>query len=209
MRTAVPKSCALYCHCGPAQPACALLHLFGSCQAADRTVAALHGIVHQSRATSSRAQACLGLLPTFRTAFIGCHVAPLHATSRTASGARCSPGPRTCCTCQASCCHRCHHGITSLFRRICPYLLSILPAQASSQPYLCCRHICPYHASRDLLNEGASLIFLTYSQLFDPPVRSANGLDALLSGAVVVIDEASAELACSCPAITCAARALV
>ena len=77
---------------------------------------------------------------------------------------------------------------------ICPYLPSSLLAQASSRPYLCCRHIGPYHASRDLLNEGASLIFLTYSQLFDPPVRSANGLDALLSGAVVVIDEASAGL---------------
>ena len=73
-----------------------------------------------------------------------------------------------------------------------PCLLSILLPQESSQPYLYCRHICPYHASRDLLNEGASLIFLTYSQLFDPPVRSANGLDALLSGAVVVIDEARA-----------------
>ena len=85
-------------------------------------------------------------------------------------------------------------------RHICPYLLSSLLAQAASRPHLYCRHTCPYHASRDLLNEGASLIFLTYSQLFDPPVRSANGLDALLSGAVVVIDEASAGLSYSCPA---------
>ena len=53
----------------------------------------------------------------------------------------------------------------------------------------CCRHVCPYHASRDVLQEGAALIFVTYSQLLDPPVRSANGLDDLLKGAVVVFDE--------------------
>ena len=51
-------------------------------------------------------------------------------------------------------------------------------------------HTCPYHASRDLLAEGAGLVLCTYSQLFDPPVRSANGLDELLEGAVVVVDEA-------------------
>ena len=53
----------------------------------------------------------------------------------------------------------------------------------------CCRHVCPYHASRDVLQEGAALIFVTYSQLLDPPVCSANGLDDLLKGAVVVFDE--------------------
>ena len=53
----------------------------------------------------------------------------------------------------------------------------------------CCRHVCPYHASRDVLNEGAALVFVTYSQLLDPPVRSANGLDDLLQGAVLVCDE--------------------
>ena len=52
-----------------------------------------------------------------------------------------------------------------------------------------CRHVCPYHASRDVLNEGAALVFLTYSQLLDPPVRSANGLDDLIKGAVLVFDE--------------------
>lgn len=52
-----------------------------------------------------------------------------------------------------------------------------------------CRHVCPYHASRDILNEGAALVFVTYSQLLDPPVRSANGLDDLLKGAVLVFDE--------------------
>ena len=54
-----------------------------------------------------------------------------------------------------------------------------------------CRHVCPYHASRDVLQEGAALIFVTYSQLLDPPMRSANGLDDLLEGAVLVFDEAS------------------
>lgn len=49
--------------------------------------------------------------------------------------------------------------------------------------------MCPYHASRDVLNEGAALIFVTYSQLLDPPVRSANGLNDLLKGAVLVFDE--------------------
>ena len=53
----------------------------------------------------------------------------------------------------------------------------------------CRRHVCPYHASRAVLQEGAALIFVTYSQLLDPPVRSANGLDDLLKGAVVVFDE--------------------
>ena len=56
---------------------------------------------------------------------------------------------------------------------------------------MCCRHVCPYHASRDVLNEGAALVFVTYSQLLDPPIRSANGLDDLLKGAVLVFDEAS------------------
>ena len=51
--------------------------------------------------------------------------------------------------------------------------------------------MCPYHASRDVLNEGAALVFVTYSQLLDPPIRSANGLDDLLKGAVLVFDEAS------------------
>lgn len=49
--------------------------------------------------------------------------------------------------------------------------------------------MCPYHASRDVLNEGAALVFVTYSQLLDPPVRSANGLDDLMKGAVLVFDE--------------------
>ncbi|KAK9819452.1 hypothetical protein WJX74_007251 [Apatococcus lobatus] len=50
-------------------------------------------------------------------------------------------------------------------------------------------HVCPYHASRDVLTEGAALIFVTYAQLLDPPVRSANGLDDLLLGAAVIFDE--------------------
>ncbi|KAK9866284.1 hypothetical protein WJX84_009214 [Apatococcus fuscideae] len=50
-------------------------------------------------------------------------------------------------------------------------------------------HVCPYHASRDVLTEGAALIFVTYSQLLDPPVRSANGLDDLLPTSAVIFDE--------------------
>ena len=63
-------------------------------------------------------------------------------------------------------------------------------------PAGCCRHVCPYHASRDVLNEGAALVFVTYSQLLDPPVRSANGLDDLLKGAVLVFDEVQ-QVSCS------------
>ncbi len=69
-----------------------------------------------------------------------------------------------------------------------------------------CRHTCPYHASRDVLTEGAALIFVTYSQLLDPPVRSANGLDDLLPGAAVIFDEVSAFLTTSvngrCPTLS-------
>lgn len=56
--------------------------------------------------------------------------------------------------------------------------------------------MCPYHASRDVLNEGAALVFVTYSQLLDPPVRSANGLDDLMKGAVLVFDEVMSKLCC-------------
>lgn len=64
--------------------------------------------------------------------------------------------------------------------------------------------MCPYHASRDVLNEGAALVFVTYSQLLDPPVRSANGLDDLMKGAVLVFDEVKSQLCCndvSCMAV--------
>ena len=44
-----------------------------------------------------------------------------------------------------------------------------------------------------MLNEGAALVFVTYSQLLDPPVRSANGLDDLLKGAVLVFDEVQSD----------------
>ncbi len=65
----------------------------------------------------------------------------------------------------------------------------LLISSAPKACMICCRHVCPYHASRDVLNEGAALVFVTYSQLLDPPVRSANGLDDLLQGAVLVFDE--------------------
>jgi Rad3-related DNA helicase len=67
--------------------------------------------------------------------------------------------------------------------------LSSADQQPTRSCMMCCRHVCPYHASRDVLNEGAALVFVTYSQLLDPPVRSANGLDDLLQGAVLVFDE--------------------
>lgn len=48
-----------------------------------------------------------------------------------------------------------------------------------------------------MLNEGAALVFVTYSQLLDPPVRSANGLDDLMKGAVLVFDEVMSQLCCN------------
>jgi len=51
--------------------------------------------------------------------------------------------------------------------------------------------ICAYHVSRDLTNTaGASVVMLTYGQLFDPHLRACNKTDALLKGALVFIDEA-------------------
>jgi hypothetical protein len=52
------------------------------------------------------------------------------------------------------------------------------------------RTICPYHTTRDLLQAGAGLILVTYTQLLSPSVRMANGLNNLLENAVVVWDEA-------------------
>jgi hypothetical protein len=51
------------------------------------------------------------------------------------------------------------------------------------------RTICPYHTTRDLLQAGAGLILVTYTQLLSPSVRTANGLNGLLADAVVVWDE--------------------
>ena len=51
--------------------------------------------------------------------------------------------------------------------------------------------ICAYHVSRDLTNTaGASVVMLTYGQLFDPHLRACNKTDALLQNALVFIDEA-------------------
>ncbi|CEM08978.1 unnamed protein product [Vitrella brassicaformis CCMP3155] len=49
--------------------------------------------------------------------------------------------------------------------------------------------ICPYHTTRDLLSEGAALILLTYSQVFDPPIRTANSLFNALPGSILILDE--------------------
>ena len=51
------------------------------------------------------------------------------------------------------------------------------------------RHVCPFHMAQDQIQEGAALIFITYSQLVDPVIRRAGGLDAVLEDAVVVVDE--------------------
>ena len=50
-------------------------------------------------------------------------------------------------------------------------------------------HVCPFHMAQDQIQEGAALIFITYSQLVDPVIRRAGGLDAVLEDAVVVVDE--------------------
>jgi len=49
--------------------------------------------------------------------------------------------------------------------------------------------VCPYHLTRDLLGEGAGLVFLTYGQLLNPAIRSANNLNLLTPDCVVVFDE--------------------
>ncbi len=46
--------------------------------------------------------------------------------------------------------------------------------------------VCPYHTSRDLLPEGAGLVLVTYQQLLNPTIRSANGLNLLLEKAVII-----------------------
>ena len=62
---------------------------------------------------------------------------------------------------------------------------SAKPPPGSARP-----GVCPYHTSRDLLPEGAGLVLVTYQQLLNPTIRSANGLNLLLDKAIVVWDEA-------------------
>jgi len=50
--------------------------------------------------------------------------------------------------------------------------------------------LCPFHSARDILGEGAGLVLVTYSQLLNPAIRSANNLNLLLRNATVVFDEA-------------------
>ena len=49
--------------------------------------------------------------------------------------------------------------------------------------------VCSYHVTRDLQLEGANVLLLTYGQLFDAYIRRCNGTDALLAGALVLLDE--------------------
>jgi len=50
--------------------------------------------------------------------------------------------------------------------------------------------VCPYHTSRDLLPEGAGLVLVTYQQLLNPTICSANGLNLLRDKAIIIWDEA-------------------
>ena len=51
--------------------------------------------------------------------------------------------------------------------------------------------VCAFHVSRDLAQtNGASVLMLTYNQLFDPHLRACNKTDALLKGALLFVDEA-------------------
>jgi Rad3-related DNA helicase len=50
--------------------------------------------------------------------------------------------------------------------------------------------VCAYHVSRDLQLEGATMILLTYIQLFNARLRACNGTDPLLRGALILLDEA-------------------
>ena len=48
-------------------------------------------------------------------------------------------------------------------------------------------HTCPFHTSQDLVMEGAGIVFITYSQLFDPSIRSSGGFAPIFKNAIVVI----------------------
>ena len=61
--------------------------------------------------------------------------------------------------------------------------IAVLPEEGKAT------HVCPFHMAQDQIQEGAALIFITYSQLVDPVIRRAGGLDAVLEDAVVVVDE--------------------
>ena len=51
-------------------------------------------------------------------------------------------------------------------------------------------HVCPFHMAQDQIQEGASLIFVTYQQLVEPITRRAGGLEQVFEDALVVVDEA-------------------
>jgi len=48
----------------------------------------------------------------------------------------------------------------------------------------------PFHMAQDQIQEGASLIFITYQQLIEPVTRRAGGLEQVLEDAVICVDEA-------------------
>ena len=52
------------------------------------------------------------------------------------------------------------------------------------------KHVCPFHTTQDLSQEGAGLVLLTYQQLLDPTVRVASMLEPVLEDSVILVDEA-------------------
>jgi Rad3-related DNA helicase len=59
-------------------------------------------------------------------------------------------------------------------------------------------HVCPFHATRDLMAGGGSkdegwgsgLILVTYQQFINTCVREASGTDRVVDDAIVIVDEA-------------------
>uniref|UniRef100_A0A7S2RVG0 Regulator of telomere elongation helicase 1 homolog n=1 Tax=Mucochytrium quahogii TaxID=96639 RepID=A0A7S2RVG0_9STRA len=49
---------------------------------------------------------------------------------------------------------------------------------------------CPYFTAQQIAKEHANLIFCPYNYLLDPLVRQSMGIDAILDGSIIVIDEA-------------------
>jgi Rad3-related DNA helicase len=58
-------------------------------------------------------------------------------------------------------------------------------------------HVCPFHATRDLMTGGgtesegwsSALILITYTQLVNVCVREASGTERVIDDAIIVVDE--------------------
>ena len=61
-------------------------------------------------------------------------------------------------------------------------------------------HVCPFHATRDLMTGGgteeagwsSALILITYQQLINVCVREASGTERVIDDAIIVVDVSSA-----------------